>query len=111
MIGSSLRGMRNRLTVNVYSRTLSPTYSETIVYTGLTATREQRDAYEQMSETGAIITITDVFWFEPVNGVLPVINEGHLLTCDSVRYEVLQVMDQGGGNSRLRVMTRRLRNG
>jgi hypothetical protein len=109
MIGSSLRDMRQRLTVNVYSKAVAPAYAETAVYTGLIATREQRDAFEQMSDSGAVITVTDVFWFEPVSGVLPSITEGHVMTTGGSRYEVLQVADQGGEGNRLRVMTRRFR--
>lgn len=109
MIGSRVHQRRAQLTVNVYSKTLSPAYAETAVYTGLTATREQRDAFEQMTDTGVVILVTDVFWFEPVSGVLPAINEGHVLTISTARYEVIQVANQGGESHRLRVMTRKIR--
>jgi hypothetical protein len=113
MIKSRLRSRRVPVSVAVYTKALSPTYAETVVtgMSSLSATHEQRDAIETAADTGAVIVITDVFWFEPEVGstTLPAITEAHLLKVGSTRYEVIQVADQGGNGNRLRVTTRRLR--
>lgn len=111
MIRSRLRSRRNTKTVDVINKTLSGGYAESNAYTGLTATYEQRDAFELITEAGGVIKVTDVFWFEPATpgASLPTITEAQLLYDGSTRYEIIQVQTQGGGNSRMRVMTRRMR--
>ena len=115
MIKSRLQIRRNKKTVSVLDRTLSSgKYVESIVgaLSNLEATYEQQDAFEVATDGGAVVTVTDVFWFEAKAGEdLPAIEEKHVIREKGtlVRYEVLQVQDQGGGGNRLRVMTRRLR--
>jgi hypothetical protein len=114
MVKSRLQSRRTAVTVAVKVKTLaSGQYSEANV-SGLgsvAATQEQRDAFEFTSDGGTIVTVTDVFWFEAAAGAsLPAIEESHVLVDgSSVRYEVVNVQDQGGEGDRLRVMTRRLR--
>jgi len=109
MQASRLRRNRKQHTVNVITKTMSGGYSESNAYTGLTATHEQRDAFELMTDTGAVIMVTDVFWFAKTSGTLPTITEEHAIEVGTVRYEIFQVADQGGQGNRLRVMTRRAR--
>jgi len=110
MIGSRLRNRRNTRTVDIITKSLSP-YAETNAYTGLTATYEQRDAFELMTEAGAVIMVTDIFWLAPATpgASLPTITEGQVIYDGSTRYEIIQVQEQGGGGQRLRAMTRRMR--
>lgn len=118
--GSRLRRRRNTLTVAVKLKSLSGGQHSEANVTGLealTATRSQgstgsqSSARETVTETGAIVIVTDIFFFEQLStGALPAITEKHVLVDGSgVRYEVLSVSDQGGEGNRLRVMTRRLR--
>jgi hypothetical protein len=114
MIKSRLQSRRVAVTVAVKVKTLtSGQYSEANVsgLSSVTATKEPRDAFEFTSDGGTIVTVTDVFWFEAVAGAsLPAIEEKHVLVdSSSIRYEVVNVSDQGGEGDRLRVMTRRLR--
>ena len=112
---SRLRERRVTLTIDVKVKTLSAGQNTEATVSGLgalTATREQRDAFEITNDTGAIVIVSDVFWFEQLSdGTLPAIEEKHvLIDGSSIRYEVLNVANQGGEGNRLRVMTRRLRN-
>ncbi len=114
MIKSRLQSRRTTVTVAVKVKTRANSqYSEANVsgLSAVTCTKEPRDAFEFTSDGGAIVTVTDVFWFEAVAGAsLPAIEEKHVLVDgSSVRYEVVNVADQGGEDDRLRVMTRRLR--
>ena len=114
MIKSRLRQRRKTKTVAVKVKTLaSGQYSETTVsgMANLVATHEEREAQEIDGDGGALVVVTDVFWFEVAAGeTLPAIEEKYVLVdSDSQRYEVMQVIDQGGMDDRLRVMTRRLR--
>lgn len=114
MIASRLRQRRQTLTITVKVKALpaSGQHSESNALTGLTATREQIGAEEVATVGGAIVPVTDVFWFEKSKSSdsLPAIEEEHVLVdSDSVRYEVIQVADQGGEGNRLKVMTKRLR--
>jgi len=114
VIKSRLQERRTQLTITVKVKTLSSgQYSEATVsgMSALTATREQRDAFEITDDAGTQVLVSDVFWFEAIAGAsLPAIEEQHvLIDASSVRYEVLSVADQGGDGDRLRVMTKRLR--
>lgn len=112
MIKSRLRDRRQTKTITVKAKTFaSGQYTEATLYSGLIATYEQRQAVETATDGGAVVVVTDVFYFEPVTtGTLPAIEEKHvLIDSGSVRYEVVSVADQGGGGNRLEVITRRLR--
>lgn len=116
MIKSRLRLRRNTVTVAVKVKSLTAgaaPYTEANVagLSAVTCTREETDAFEVESDAGMIVTVTDVFWFEALAGAsLPVIDERHVLVdTSSVRYEVLQIIAQGGEQDRLMVRTRRLR--
>lgn len=111
MIGSRLRERRLQLTVSVKLKTLtSGQMVESSAFTGLIATHEQPDANEFVTDAGAVVVVTDVFWFEPVAGVLPAITEKHVIVdASSNRYEVVMVQNQAGEGNRIKVMTRALR--
>lgn len=111
MIGSRLRERRRQLTVSVKLKTLTAGQNvESSLYTGLTATHEQPDAFEAFTDGGALVVVTDVFWFAPVSGSLPAITEKHvIIDASSNRYEVVMVQDQAGEGDRLKVTTRALR--
>lgn len=112
MIKSRLRLRRTPVTITVKSKSRSgAVYSESSAYTNLSATHEQPDAQEQLNDTGMVVVVTDVFWFEAAAGAsLPVITEAHVLVDGSgTRYEVIMAQDQGGNGSRLKVATKRLR--
>lgn len=114
MIKSRLRLRRETKTVSVKVKTKTAgqaKHTESNAYTSLVATHEPRQAEEMATDSGALVVVTDVFWFEAAAGEsLPAIEEKHVLVdAASVRYEVVSVADQGGGGDRLKVMTRRLR--
>jgi hypothetical protein len=113
--GSRLQVRRVQKTVDVKEKTLtSGQYVETTV-TGLdslTPTHEQRSAIEEHVEAGALVNIVDVFFFERLiaTGILPAIREKHVLVdSSSVRYEVIEISDEGGQGNRLKVTSRRAR--
>jgi hypothetical protein len=59
-----------------------------------------------------MVPVLDVFWFERVvsTGLLPAIEEKNVLKdSGNVRYEAIEVSDEGGQGNRLKVITRRLR--
>lgn len=100
------------MTMTLKVKTLSSGQNtESTVGGPLIATREQRDAFEIVSDIGTTAIISDVFWFEQLpDETLPAIEEKHILIdVNSIRYEVLNVANQGGEGNRLRVMTRRIR--
>jgi hypothetical protein len=113
--GSRLQVRRPQKTVNVKVKTLaSGKYTEANVtgLTSLTPTYEQRNAIEENTDAGGLVNILDVFFFERLTttNILPAIREQHILVDgDSVRYEVVEVSDEGGQGNRLKVSTRRLR--
>lgn len=113
--GSRLQVRRPQKTIDVKVKTRSGgKYTEANVsgLTGLTPTFEQRNAFEEHTDAGGTVNILDVFFFErPVaTGILPAIREQHVLVDgDSVRYEVIEVSDEGGAGNRLKVSCRRLR--
>jgi len=112
MIKSRLRDRREKLTITVKEKTLANgQHTASDFLTGLTATREQDFASEQYTVAGALVPVTDIFWFEALAGAsLPAIEEKHVLVDgSSIRYEVLQVTAMGGEQDRLRVVTKRLR--
>lgn len=113
MIKSRLRVRRPTMTVSVKQKSgpTSGQYSETTPLTGLTATHSQPDAKELVNDAGQVVTVTDVFYFEPAAGAsLPAITEQHVIVDSSnVRYEVIMVQNAGGGGNRLKVLTQRLR--
>lgn len=113
--GSRLQVRRVQKTVDVILKTLSGRqYTEATVsgLTSLTPTFEQRNAVEENTDAGGLVNILDVFFFERLiaTNVLPSIREQHiLLDSNSVRYEVVEVSDEGGQGNRLKVSCRRLR--
>lgn len=111
MIGSRIHERRVQMTCSVKLKTLTAGQNvETNLTTGLIATREQPDASELFTDAGALVVVTDVFWFEPVSGTLPAITEKHtVIDASNNRYEVVMVQNQGGEGNRLKVMTRALR--
>lgn len=115
--GSRLQIRRPQKTVDVKKKTLGGggQYTEANVagLTGLTPTFEQRNAMEEHTDAGGAVNIVDVLFFERLitTGILPAIREQHMVVdSDSVRYEVFEVSDEGGGGDRLKVSCRRLRN-
>lgn len=113
--GSRLQARRVQKTVSVKGKTLTSgqfTEGNVTGLTNLTPTYEQRSAFEENIDAGGTVNILDVFFFERLEstGALPAIREKHvLIDSDSVRYEVLEVSDEGGQGNRLKVSTRRLR--
>lgn len=110
--GSRLRRRRVPRTVNVYQRNSGG--AETPVYTGLAATHTQLRATEIVGELANVVSeVIDVFWFAPQSdGTLPAITEKHVIRDEAdldVRYDILQVRNEGGQGRRLSVMTRRWR--
>jgi hypothetical protein len=80
--------------------------------TSLTPTYEQRNAIEEATDAGGLVNILDIFFFERLvtTNLLPAIREQHILVdSSSVRYEVIEVSDEGGQGNRLKVSCRRLR--
>ena len=112
MISSRLRDRRSTKTIASIALSLSGgQYTEANETTGLTATHEQQSASLIGVDAGALVTVVDIFWFEPVSGSLPDIEEDNVLTDgDSVRYEVVEVKQLPSTIApRLRVITRRIR--
>lgn len=113
--GSRLQVRRTQKTVSVKVKTLaSGKYTEANVtgLTGLTPTYEQRNAAEEHTDAGGTVNVVDVFFFERLTttNVLPAIREQHVIVdSSSVRYEVMEVSDEGGQGNRLKVTCRRLR--
>lgn len=101
---------RATMTVSVKRKTLTSGQNvESNLYTGLIATHEQPDATEMFTDAGALVIVTDVFWFERVADVLPAITEKHVVVdASSNRYEVVMVQNQGGEGNRLKVTTRNI---
>ena len=114
--GSRLQVRRAQKTVSVKVKTrASGKFTEANVtgLTGLTPTFEQRNAFEEHTDAGGTVNILDVFFFERLvaTSILPAIREQHVIVDgDNVRYEVLEVSDEGGQGNRLKVSCRRLRN-
>ena len=111
--GSRVRLRRQTKTVTVKSRTHSgSTYTENNQELLLIATWEPRQVQDTNSETtGTFYTVTDVFFFEKDNDCgFPTIGNGDVIIDNdtSQRYEVMNVSNEGGGNHRLMVSTKRL---
>ena len=108
MIGSRIHERRVQMTVTVKLKTLTAGQNvESNLATGLIATHSQPDAAELFTDAGALVVVTDVFWFEPVSGTLPAITEKHvILDASNNRYDVVMVQNQGGEGNRLKVLTR-----
>ena len=117
--GSRLQIRRVQKTVDIKVKTRtsgSAQFTEANVsgLTSLTPTFEQRTATEEQVDAGALVNIVDVFFFEKLTAtdVLPAIREKHVIVDgSSVRYEVIEVSDEGGQGNRLKVTSRRLRQG
>ena len=117
--GSKLQVRRIQKTVDVLVKTKTPSqaiFTEAAVagLTSLTPTFEQRTATEEQVDAGALVNIVDVFFFERLvsTGILPAIREKHVIVDSAdatIRYEVLEISDEGGQGNRLKVTTRRLR--
>ena len=89
-------------------------YTEAVNLTGLVCTRQPAayDAVVTDPDTGAIIDITDVFYFEKQSdGTLPAIVAKDVITdSDSNRFEILtEPENQGGELNRLKCSARRLK--
>lgn len=113
LIASRLRQRRQTVTLTVKAKTLAAGQHTEATVSGLSAvvaTRDPKSGDEIFSDTGDIVVVSDVFWFEPLNGSLPAITSSHVLVdSDGVRYEVVATpQDQAGGGNRLKVMTRRV---
>lgn len=110
-IDSRLRRRRVKVIVAVKLKTLTAGQNvESNLYTGLVATHEQPDASEMFTDAGALVVVTDVFWFEAIGWALPAITEKHtIVDASNNRYEVVMVQNQAGEGNRLKVMTRALR--
>ncbi|GIK36564.1 MAG: hypothetical protein BroJett011_03970 [Chloroflexota bacterium] len=112
MVKSRLRQRRPQLAVTVKQKS-GPTagkWTESNLYTNLSATHEQPEAAEAFGESGVVAVATDVFWFEAAPGSsLPAIAEQHVLVVGSTRYEVVNAEDQAGMGQRLRVVTKRVK--
>lgn len=111
--GSRLRLRRQAKTVTVKSRAHSgSTYTESNQEQNLIATWESRQVQDVNSDkTGTFYTVTDVFFFEKDNDCnFPTINNGDVIidNATSQRYEIMHVSNEGGGNHRLMVSTKRL---
>jgi len=109
VIKSRLRQRRITKTVAVVSRSYaSGSYSDTTVYSRLTAAYEQTRQEDYNDEWGKYTQIVDVFWFEPLaSGSLPAIEPKHFITEGSNRYEVTEVTNQAGMGERLKVVCRK----
>lgn len=114
--GSRLQVRRPQKTVNVKVKSPSGgkfTEANVTGLTDLTPTYEQRNAMEEHTDGGGLTNVVDVFWFERLitTNVLPAIREQHVIVDgDDVRYEVMEISNEGGGGDRLKVACRRLRN-
>lgn len=102
------RGKDAENTVTIYTKSVSGGYSETAAYTDINATREEIDGYALETDTGVVVLNVVVFWLEPVNGVLPTVNESQVLVYNSTRYDILQVKTLHFAE-RVKVVTRRPR--
>ena len=107
--GSRLRTRRKKRTVNVATR------AGVVVVNGLTPTWQPASKVggssdERITAQGGVKFVTDVFFFEPVNGTLPAINHKHIMTdtATSFQYEVLTVADQAGNGTLLMVEATRV---
>ena len=102
--GSRLRTRRKKRTVNVATR------AGVVVVNGLTPTWQPGPNDERITAQGGVKFVTDVFFFEPVNGTLPAINHKHIMTDTdtSFQYEVLTVADQAGNGTLLMVEATRV---
>lgn len=113
--GSRLQIRRPQKTVDVKIKALaSGQFTEANVsgLTSLTPTFEQRNALEEATDAGGLVNVLDIFWFERLltTNILPAIREQHILVdSDSIRYEVIEVSNEGGGGNKLKVSCRRLR--
>jgi hypothetical protein len=113
--GSRLQVRRVQKTVDVKIKTLSGgqfTEDNVVGLTSLTPTFEQRNADEEATDAGGLVNILDIFFFERLTttNLLPDIREKHVLVdTDDVRYEVVEISNEGGQGNRLKVSCRRLR--
>ncbi len=114
--GSKLQIRRVQKTVDIKVKTLASgqfTESNVTGLTSLTPTYEQRNAMEEHTDAGGLISVVDVFWFERLvtTNILPDIREQHVIVdSNTTRYEVFEVSNEGGQGNRLKVTCRRLRN-
>ena len=113
--GSRLQIRRVQKTIDVKIKTLSSgqfTEANVSGLTSLTPTYEQRSAVVEGVDAGALVNIVDLFFFERLTttNILPAIREKHVLVDGgSVRYEVIEISDEGGQGNRLKVTCRRAR--
>ncbi len=113
MLASRLRSRRPAKTITVKAKTLTGGQHVEATVSGLsalTATYEQRAAVEVATDGGAVVVVTDVFYFEPLSdGTLPGIEEKHVLVdTGGQRYEAMVVKPMAM-LKRLMVMCRKLR--
>lgn len=94
-ISSRLKDRRALVEVDVVNQVLvSGRHVESDAYTGLDARHEQVDALMQAGDGGAMVALTDVFWFSPLsNGSLPAITEQHVIkrVDDGKKFQVIAV--------------------
>lgn len=104
MVGSRIAMRGVTATVSVIDA------SGTTVYSSLTAVYEQGTVQEREGAFSDLASrVIDVFFFEPVNGSLPAIEEKHIIVWSSTRYRVDSAINQAGQGNRLRVQTTRSR--
>jgi hypothetical protein len=112
MIGSRLALRVPDATVDVYTKDTAGDLSSTATYADIPAMHQETEAAEISGIFGEITTdVTDLFVIERLvdTGALPVIVEEHVIVFDSVNYEVIRSVDQGGLTERLAVVTKRVR--
>lgn len=102
-----LSSRRTKSTITVYNRTRSGSqYSDNVIDSGLSGRKEASFSQEIVTEAGAVVLVSDVFWFDKKSdGTLPAIEEKHILYDGTSRYEVMMVIPRLYAN-KLKVMTR-----
>ncbi len=110
MIASRLANRRTTHTLSIVKRTLSAgKYTESNLYTGIVAKRQQKYAAELATDAGIQVTVSDLFTIYPQSdGTLPAIEEKHIINDGTFDYEVIMVMSLEYAPG-LHVFTRRLR--
>lgn len=104
MVGSRIALRGKTATVSVVDA------SGATVYSSLTGVYEQDTVQEREGPFSDLASrVVDVFFFEPVSGSLPTIEEKHIIIWDSTRYRVDSAVNQAGQDNRLRVQTTRSR--
>jgi hypothetical protein len=101
---------REPSTITVYTQVRTGSvYADSAVHTGLKARKENTFTQELVTEAGALVMVSDVFWFDRLStGAFPAIEEKHVLSDGTDRYEVVSVIKRPFVD-RMQVATRVLR--